>query len=188
MKKIIELVLKNKLYLALTIVGVLAVISLILVISVKVSSTKAQVITSSTLMNVINIYETTGAGFTYNGIAEAYKDAKKEKVKCYIKYNATVKASISTKNVKFEIDQQNKTVKIILPEIYLTPILKENEFSYIPEKSNIELKEVISICKADVKMEAEKSTELRETAEKNIKETIRALIYGLVKAKGYEVI
>ena len=76
-----------------------------------------KIVTSSTLMKAIDISELSTAQFTYNGIAEAFADEEKEEHLCYIRYNAKIKAGIDMKKVKFEIDEENKTVRPILPKI-----------------------------------------------------------------------
>ena len=59
---------------------------------------------SSTLMDAIDIAELSTSQFTYNGIAEIYKDEKSSKIDCYVRYEAKVKAGIDMKNVDFDID------------------------------------------------------------------------------------
>lgn len=76
-----------------------------------------KVITSSTLMDTIDIEELSTAEFTYNGIANIYKDKDKKNVKCYIRYFANVKAYISVQDIEYEIDDEKHTVKPVLPKL-----------------------------------------------------------------------
>ena len=42
---------------------------------------------------------------------------KRQEVECYIAYNANVKVGIQMEDVKFDIDEDKKTVTPVLPEI-----------------------------------------------------------------------
>lgn len=146
-------------------------------------------ITSSTLTNAIDISELSTAQFTYNGIAEKYKDEKKQNVECHIRYNAKVKAGIDMKDVEFDIDEKNKTVKPILPDIKITSnIADEKTLSFIPEGTSIELKDALLICNDDAKNEALKSQELITSAEENLKSIIEGLLYPIINPQGYKVV
>ena len=126
--------------------------------------------TTSTLMEAVNIAELSTAQFTYNGIAEVYKNENSNKIKCRIRYEAKVKVGIEMNKIDFKIDSGKKTVKPILPNIQLTAsIVDENKLSFIPDNSKIDLKEVLLACENDVKKEIESSTELFDSAEDNRK-------------------
>lgn len=180
------------------IIGLVKFIMLIIVIIAGLfvyqtiqSRNSAQVITNATLTDIINISDLSTAEFIYNGIATVYKDVNKEKVKYNIKYNSIVKASIDMQKVDFEIDNENKKIKPILPEIELTPTLiadSYDSFSFIPYDTNIELDEIINVCKEDSIIEASESTELRETAKQNVQNTIEALLCPIVENYEYQII
>lgn len=109
---------KKKTKLLVRIVDILALIALVISLLIHFSETnKAQIMTSATLEKAIDVSDLSTAQFTYNGIAEIYKDITHKKVKCYIRYNAKVKAGINMEDVKFEIDNENMTVRPILPKI-----------------------------------------------------------------------
>ena len=148
-----------------------------------------KIMTSSTLMDVIDISNLSTAQFTYNGIAEIYKDKKQEKVKCYIRYNAKVKAGIDMKEVQFKIDEEKKTVKPILPEIKINsnPV-DEKSLSFIPADSTIELKDALVACKEDAEREAMESQELLDSAEENLKAIIEGLLYPILDSQGYSIL
>lgn len=118
------------------------------------------IITTSTLTDAIDISELSTAQFTYNGIAEIYKDADKGKVACHIRYYATVKAGIDMNDVKWKIDDTDKTVTPTLPEIRITanPV-DEKKLSFIPSNYKGELNEVLKVCREDAEQEAMESTE-----------------------------
>lgn len=147
---------------------------------------KENVITSSQLEKAIDISQLSTAEFVYNGIAEKYDDDKPEKVECYIAYHADVKVGIQMEDVEFEIDEANKTVTPILPEISVNiAALDENEISYIPKNPDIPLKEIIVLCKEDAVREANDSKKLYQTAEENLKAVIEALVSPTLEHAGY---
>ncbi len=149
---------------------------------------KATIITSSTLMEAIDISEVSTAQYTYNGIAEIYEDEDEKNVECYIKYNAKVKAGIEMKDVSFEIDEKNKTVTPILPEIQINSnTVDDKSLSFIPEDNDIELKDALIACEKDAMNESQKSTELIDSARENLKSIIEALIDPILKPNGYSI-
>ena len=149
---------------------------------------KENVITSSQLEKTIDISQLSTAEFVYNGIAEKYDDDKPEKVECYIAYHADVKVGIQMEDVEFEIDEENKTVTPILPEISVNiAALDENEISYIPKNPDIPLKEIIVLCKEDAVREANDSKKLYQTAEENLKAVIEALVSPILEHAGYTI-
>lgn len=149
---------------------------------------KENVITSSQLEKAIDISQLSTAEFVYNGIAEKYDDDKPEKVECYIAYHADVKVGIQMEDVEFEIDEENKTVTPILPEISVNiAVLDENEISYIPKNPDIPLKEIIVLCKEDAVREANDSKKLYQTAEENLKAVIEALVSPILEHAGYTI-
>ena len=143
----------------------------------------------STLIDAIDITELSTSQFTYNGIAEIYNTKKTSKIDCYVSYKAKVKAGINMKDVDFDIDNDKKTVKPILPKIQITTILVEEEsLSFIPSDIKKDLKDILIACKNDASKEAAKSEELIESAEENLKSIIEALLYPILDANGYTII
>lgn len=78
-----------------------------------------------------------------------YKDEKKKKLKCNIRYNAKAKAGIDMTKIEFDIDEEAKTVKPILPEIQVTAIVDEKSLSFLPEEAKIGLQEALTACEED---------------------------------------
>lgn len=150
---------------------------------------KDDVMTSSELEKAIDIAQLSTAEFVYNGIAEKYKDKKPEEVECYITYNAHVKVGIDMEDVEFLIDEVNRTVTPILPEININnAVVDESSFSYIPENPDISLKDVITLCKEDVMKNAAESEVLYETAEENLKAVIEGLLKPILDNENYEIV
>ena len=150
---------------------------------------ETHIITSSTLTDAIDISDLSTAQFTYNGIAELYKDEAKQKLKCYIRYSAKVKAGIDISEVTFDIDDEAMTVRPILPEITITAnTVNESALSFLPENVKVEVSEALIACKEDAEAEATKASELFESAEDNLKSIIEALLYPILASEGYTIV
>lgn len=147
------------------------------------------VITSSQLEKAIDISQLSTAEFIYNGVAEKYSEKKPEKVECYIRYDANVKVGIQMEDVKFNINAEAKTITPVLPEIVVNiAALDENSISYMPENPDIELKEVIRLCKEDAINEANCSEKLYQTAQDNLRAVIEALLSPILDSTGYTIV
>lgn len=148
-----------------------------------------EILTSSTLIEAINISELSTAEFTYNGIAQKFKDESNDKLLYSIRYNAVVKAGIDMTKVKFDIDDEKKTISPVLPEIKITAAIVGNKkLDFIPDDTDIVLKKAMALCEEDALTEATESGELYEIAEGNLKATIEALTYPLVHSQGYDIV
>lgn len=148
-----------------------------------------EILTETTLVNTVDIAELSTAEFTYNGIAEIPKEDDSGEIKCTVRYEAKVKASVDMEDIQFEIDDINKTIKPILPRITLTPVLDDQQgFSFIPEDSAVDLQEIIKACKEDITAEAEETEELRDSAKENLRDIIQALTYPIISSKGYVLV
>ena len=169
---------------------VILVLFLIIGVSTKVNNKKrGKLVTSSTLTDAINISELSASQFTYNGIAEIYKDKDKKKIECCIRYNSKIKAGIDMTKVKWEINKEKKTIKPILPEIMITVnTVDEKSLSFLPEDAPVELKTALIACKKDAEKESEESGELKSVAEENIQSVIEGLLYPILEPQGYMVV
>ena len=93
------------------------------------------------------------------------------------------------KEVKWEIDKEEKQVKATLPEIIITVnTVDEKSLSFIPEDSEVELKRVLIACKEDAEREAKESGALKETAEENAKSIIEGLLYPIHESQKYKLV
>lgn len=146
---------------------------------------KEDVITSAQLEKAIDISQLSTAEFVYNGIAEKYNEEHPERVDCYIAYNASVKVGIQMEDVTFEIQEEEKTVTPVLPDITVQiATLDENSLSYIPKNPDVPLKDMLILCKEDAIREAGESEKLYETAEENLKMVMEALLSPVLENAG----
>ena len=150
---------------------------------------KEDVITSAQLEKAIDISQLSTAEFVYNGIAEKYNEKHPERVDCYIAYNASVKVGIQMEDVTFEIQEEEKTVTPVLPEITVQiATLDEDSLSYIPKNPDVPLKDMLILCKEDAVREAGESEKLYETAEENLKMVMEALLSPVLENAGYTLV
>lgn len=174
--------------------GILIVLIVIVVIAAVVFGPtllhkfqKKRIITSSQLQEAIDISELSTAEFVYNGIADKYNEETQE-VECQVAYDARVKVGIDMTQVTFKIDDDNKTVKPVLPDISVNIASVDPEsLSYIPKNPDMELDEIVALCKEDAINEANNTPQLYETAEENLQKTIEALLLPVLDPVGYSI-
>ena len=58
----------------------------------------------------------------------------------------------------------------------------------MPKDANIDLREVIEICKQDALNEVEKAPSFKETSARNMRSTIEALLVPLLESNGYSIV
>lgn len=144
-------------------------------------------ISTSQLKKAVEIEGLSSAEFVYNGIAEKYKTGTDE-VEYRVSYDATVKAGITMGDVKFDVDNKAKVIKITLPDIVPSSVsVSMDGLDYMPENPKVEVKEILELCEDDVKKEAEQSVSFYTTAEENLKSVIEALTMPVVGSKGYTI-
>ena len=144
--------------------------------------------TSSVLMDTINISELSTAEFDYKGIAEVYSDEARTKLKARVCYSTVVKAGIDMKDVKLEVDNNNKTVTAILPDIELkVAIIDEESMAILPSDADVDIGSMLKFSKEDAENEARKSEELISTAKENLKANIEGLLFPILKVQGYSL-
>lgn len=144
-------------------------------------------VTSTQLKKAVNIENLSSAEFVYNGIAEKHKDNSDE-IEYRVAYEATVKVGVKMSDIDFDIDQSNKVIVPRLPEIAVNSVAVDvNSLSYMPKNPDTGMKEVLDLCEADAKNEANNSDKFYRTAEDNMKSVVEALTLPLVKGKGYSI-
>ena len=178
--------------------GILPIILIVVVAAAVVTlagnvlnpSTKT-VVTSVALEEAVEISQLSTAEFTYNGIAEYVDpdDPENENKMVHIAYESTVKVGIDMGEITFEVDDEEGTVTVILPEISVTSVtLDESELSYMPENPELEMNVILALCREDAENEANSSEELYEVAEENLQSVIEALVKPILDQSGEYVL
>lgn len=178
----------NRLFRLVLIVGIIVILLAGSYRFILRRRTPASIITSSTLIDAIDIAELSTAEFKYKGIAEVYSDEERTKVKCRLCYNAVVKAGINMDEVGFDIDESDKTIIITLPDIDITvTIVDEQSMAILPSDADVGIPSMLKYSKEDAENEANKSEELIDAARDNLKATIEGLLYPVLKPQGYSI-
>lgn len=160
---------------------------------------KKNVITSTNLIDAVEIDELYGSEFVYNGVTQIAV----EKNNYNLKYNSTIKVGINASDLSFDIDNENHVIKVIIPEVDILDVsIDVDSIEYLPSKPNLEIKTVLKRCEedaiADAKAEtfistskdvdsSQHSSLLFDTAEENICSLIKGLISPLIEDTEYTV-
>lgn len=120
----------------------------------------------------------------YNGIA----DISKGKNEYHIRYEAKVKLGADFSDLDIRIDDDNKTMEIIAPEVSIVDIIVDpSSFSFIPSNPQLEINEILDACLIDVQEAVEKDYRLLEQAQRNFVSFIEGLLRPLIKETEYSV-
>ena len=180
----------RRIFTAVVTAGVLAVIlaGLLRFGPVLFGNGNANTVTSSELAKAIDIAELSTAEFKYRGIAEIYTDENRSQVRCRVCYNAVVKAGIDMKDVKLEVDPENKQVTAALPELKLNvTVIDEQEMALLPSDADVSIGEMLKAAGEDALNEAQQSGELMAAARDNLAKTIEGLLLPVLEAQGFSL-
>ena len=165
----------------------IALLMLILAFSLSSCGKGETIVTESTLEKAVEVSDLSVAEYNYNGVYEHHEEDS-DKVDYRIKYNAVVKVGINMGDIKFTIDEENKTVTPVLPELTINDVIVDTgSLGYMPENSDVEVNEAIKYCKQDVQKEAGESEQLKEVADENLQSAVEALIKPLLDSAGYTI-
>lgn len=147
---------------------------------------KTEIITVSTLEEIINVSELSTFTSVYNGIATVMNEEKSEEVDYYVSYEARVDAGIDFKKVVISVDSDHKTINIDLPSVYITDInvdISSLDFIFYNKKANASAvtQEAFRACEADVQKESEQQQAIFELAKQNAVNVLTALIHPIVE-------
>ena len=174
---------KTKLVL-LALVMILLIILVVYLKMVVFNNKEGQVttISKSSLEKVLEINELSTVEYTYNAIANVYdeKDKKGEKIKYYVAYEGFVSAGIDFKKIEIQVNEAEKVVTVVLPEIEVhstTVEMGSLDCIFVKEKYNTEevSKEAYAASKADLEKRIGEDHELLDLAKKNAIESVKAL-------------
>lgn len=141
------------------------------------------------MIDAIDIDELSTAEFSYKGIATVYKNDNRTDIKCRVCYSAVVKAGINMHDVRFDVDEDNKTITAILPEIELRVYINDEEpMALLPSDANVEIDILRKCSKEDAETEARNSTDLLDAAQTNLRSTIEGLLFPITKSQGYTLV
>ena len=172
------------------IIPILSIVIVLFAVVIKYSLNEdnKKILTTSALMEVVDVADLSTAKFTYNGIADVYKDSEKKKLKYHVLYYSEVKVGVNMKDINFEIDETQKKVIAKLPEVQIQNIDVDENIKFLPENKGWDIKEAYKACELDVNTEANESDELFNTARKSLKSMVEVLTSPLINQYEYELV
>ena len=142
---------------------------------------RAEVINVSTLEKLIQVSELSTFTAEYNGIAEVPNEKKPDEIDYYVSYEARVNAGIDFEAIEISVNGSEKTIKIDIPEVYITEInvdIASLDYIFFNNKANASsvTQEAFKACEADVRRESEQQAAIYTLAEQNAINILTALV------------
>ena len=140
---------------------------------------------SAQLERVINVSELSTYTAVYNGIAEVKNEDNPEETEYYVSYEARVNAGFDMEKISVEADEEEKIIRITIPEITITKIevdIASLDFIFYNDAANASTvtQEAYRACEEDVRAETERQTAILELARQNAVNVLTALTTPLV--------
>ena len=163
---------------------VLAVVFLVLP-AAQDSRKQEEIITVSTLQEIIDVSELSTFTAVYNGIAQVNNAENPESVDYYVSYEAKVNAGINFEEVDIALDETSRTIRIVLPPVELTEVnvdIASMDFIFFNQSVNTSAvtETAYKACEEDVKQESREQQAIYDLAQQNAKNVMTALIKPIV--------
>lgn len=164
---------------------VVLVVVFIVVPTAQNDKKQAEIVTVSTLQEIINVSELSTFTAVYNGIAQVMNADDPELVDYYVSYEAKVNAGIDFEDIYIDVDEDTFTVHITVPPVTLTDVnvdISSLDFIFYNEKANTSTvtEEAFKACEADVEKESQEQEAIYELAEQNAKNVLTALVRPII--------
>lgn len=171
-----KLRLQTKIIIILSLVLIL-VVGILLAITQN-NSGQLTTISKSSLQKVIEINELSTVDYTYNATATKYDE--NNDAMYYVAYEGTVTAGIDFNEIGIEVIEEEKKVKITIPEVEIhSTKVDMGTMEYIFTKNKYETEDIsqeaYKLCKDDLKARIEKENVLHDTARENAISSVEAL-------------
>lgn len=171
--------------------GALILVVVVLVLFVVIpgarnSKKQTEVITISTLQEIIDVSELSTFTAVYNGIAQVMNQEDPQSVDYYVSYEAKVNAGIDFEEVGIELEEETKTIRITVPPVELTEVnvdIASLDFIFYNQSLNTSTvtETAFKACEADVEKESQEQQAIYELAEQNAKNVLTALVKPIVE-------
>lgn len=147
----------------------------------KVEHTPPEIITVANLERIINVSELSTFTAVYNGIAQVNNEEKPEKVDFYVSYEARVTAGLDLSQVEISVDEENKAVTVVLPEVHINGVnvdISSLDYIFINDRSNTSAvsQRAYKACEEDAKTESESQEAILQLARENAVNVVTALV------------
>lgn len=181
---------KSKSYLRIACVVTVVIAIIIVTVFVRneaLSKKSPSVISITSIEDIIEVSELSTYTAVYNGIAEV-KNEENEETDYYVSYESRIKAGIDFEEIKINLDETEKMIRLILPEVYITDAtvdIATLEFIFMDEKANQSTvtEKAYKAAEEDVMNEATTQNAIYGLAEKNARNTLKALLSPLIEQK-----
>lgn len=141
----------------------------------------------STLIDTKEISALSVSEFVYNGIAQSLKDNGEPDYN--VLYKSTVKVSIDANLIRYTADDGQKIVTFSFPAFTIeNPVIDVGSISLIPNRQDLYMDEVITLCRNDALTEVKKSEKLITSAQENIRSIIEAWYSPVLPGYSFEYI
>lgn len=145
-----------------------------------------QVLTVSTLTDMIPVSDLSTVTSTYNGVAEVMNEKNPDKLDYYVAYEAKVQAGVDFADLQPEIDEESKTVTIRVPDAYFKKAnvdMASLDFMFNSKKANTSgvTERAYKACQEDADRECSRCEAILELARENAVNTVEALTRPLVE-------
>ena len=145
-----------------------------------------EVITVSTLQEIINVSKLSTYTAVYNGITQVMNEKKPEETDYYVSYEAKVYAGIDFEKIQINVDHDAKIIYVKIPEADITKIdvdIASMDFIFYNNKANASTvsEAAYKACEADAQKESKQQKAIYELARQNACNVLTALINPIVE-------
>ena len=142
-----------------------------------------EMITASSLKEVIQVSKLSTYGAAYNGIARVLNPDDPEKIDYYVSYDSDVKVGMDLNQIQYDIDEASHSITITLPKMELQAEVDIASLDYIFLEADAETgtvsQQAYGACIADVEAECQEEQEIFLLARTNAEKIVNALIEPL---------
>ncbi len=190
-KKVIQVPLKEIIAL---IVVIAIIVGVVIILKVTKKEPKKEIITESSLREIINISELSTHETVYNGVAKAV-DSDGD-ILYYVSYDARVEAGFDFEQLEISVEAveegPNKII-VTIPDIEITDItvdIESMDYIFIEDKANTGTvsQEAYKLCIADVEAESASQDAIFKLAEQNARNVVEALVKPFIEQQDEEYI
>ena len=145
-----------------------------------------QVLTVSTLTDMIPVSDLSTVTSTYNGVAQVMNEKNPDKLDYYVAYEAQAQAGVNFNELQPEIDEASKTVTIRVPAAHFMDAnvdVSSLDFMFNNKKGDTSgvTERAYKACQEDAERECSSSEAILKLARENAVNAVEALTRPLVE-------
>ena len=145
-----------------------------------------QVLTVSTLTDMIPVSDLSTVTSTYNGVAQVMNEKNPDKLDYYVAYEAQAQAGVNFDELQPEIDEASKTVTIRVPDAHFMDAnvdVSSLDFMFNNKKADTSgvTERAYKACQEDAERECSSSEAILKLARENAVNAVEALTRPLIE-------